>query len=90
MRLACSPSRGGIDALIPLPRFAKGQAMTDQSNKAVWVLQEELKRIENFLENATASRNQWQVTVERLKTEVIEVKGAIDTLLRDSAPEGKQ
>jgi hypothetical protein len=64
--------------------------MTDQLNKAVWLLQEELKRIENSLENAVATRNQWQATVERLQTEVVQVKSAIDTLLRNGAPAGKR
>jgi hypothetical protein len=64
--------------------------MSDQPNKAVRVLHEELKRIENSLESAIASRNQWQSTVERLQTEVTQVKNALDTLLRESAPAAKR
>jgi hypothetical protein len=64
--------------------------MANTPNKAIWLLQEELKRIENSLENAIATRNQWQATVERLQTEVSQVKVAIDFLLKEAAATGKR
>ena len=40
--------------------------MNDQPNKAVLVLREELKRIDNSLDNAIASRNEFQQSIDRL------------------------
>ena len=62
---------------------AEGHSVTHHSNKAIRLLKQELKRIENTLENGTASRNQVQATIERLETEVVQVKAAITILLRE-------
>src|SRR5438105_9063247 len=63
-----------------------GQAMNDQPNKAVWLLREELKRIDNSLDNAIASRDQFQQSIDRLQADRKQLQAALDTLLRDSAP----
>ena len=60
--------------------------MNDQPNKAVLLLREELKRIDNSLDNAITSRDQFQQSIDRLQAERKQIQAALDILLRDNAP----